>query len=92
MRGDESVRLAIPRNVTWKAVKSGVVVLNIEKGIYYTLNETASRVWKLLVEGKSADAIRKDLGEAYEVEDAALDKDLSEAVAFLKKESLVEEV
>ena len=89
MRGETVVKLSIPRNVTWKIVKSEVVVLNIEKGTYYTLNATASRIWKLLVEGKSPEAIQKDLSDAFKVADAVLQKDLSETMAFLKKESLL---
>jgi hypothetical protein len=92
LKGDTIAKLSIPRNVTWKIVKSEVVVLNIEKGIYYTLNETASHIWKLLVEGKSPEAIQKDLNDAYKVADAVLQKDFSETMAFLKQESLLEEV
>jgi hypothetical protein len=89
LKGDTAIKLSIPRNVTWKVVKSGVVVLNIEKGTYYTLNETASRIWKLVAEGKSTQAIQKELGDAYEVPEAVLRKDLAETMTYLKQESLL---
>ena len=36
----------ISKSHTWKPLKESVVILNLEEGSYYTLNDTASLIWK----------------------------------------------
>lgn len=85
------MKLIIPKNVTWKNLEKGVVVLNIEKGTYYALNETATRIWNFLVQGKDIHFVEADMIEAFDVDESALKKDIAETLAYLREEALLVE-
>ncbi len=44
------------------------VILNLENGIYYGLNQVATRIWELLKEQRNLDEIHKTLVSEYHVE------------------------
>lgn len=52
---------------TFAKIDDEIVMLNIEKGEYYSLNTTASRIWSLLCEPKSVDVLVQKLSSEYEV-------------------------
>jgi len=54
-----------PEDVTWKNLKSGIVLLNLSSGEYYTLNDTAADIWRHAVEGEGREAIVRFLSETY---------------------------
>jgi hypothetical protein len=60
--------------VTWKDLGESVVVLNLFTSEYYTLNETASVIWRALAKGNSFEEIRSRLLEAYDAEPQTLDE------------------
>ena len=68
------------------------VLLSLETQQYYSLNETGSRVWELLSDGKDVDTIATAITEEWEItHDEALDY----VESFLKElceEGLVESV
>jgi hypothetical protein len=46
-----------------------VVLLHLQTKAYFSLNETGSRIWKLLKEDSSIGRISQDLESSYEVTD-----------------------
>ena len=56
----------LPDNFTWKELKSGIVVLNLDSSDYYTLNDTASTIWRAVMDGCDDDAIAQRLTEEYD--------------------------
>lgn len=75
--------------ITWKDLKSGVVILHINSGDYFTLNETASQIWYGIVAGKDDQAIIRALMDMYDASEADMTRDLQETIAFLKSENVI---
>jgi len=65
-------------NITWKDLDSGVVVLNLDSGTYYLLNETASEAWRAFQEGKGLDEIVDHFLEEFECTKEQAQQDLDE--------------
>jgi hypothetical protein len=66
-----------------------LVLLDVETGVYFGLNEVGASIWKLLAEGATeAEIFTRLLGE-YEVEPAELRSDLSRFLALLAEKGLV---
>ncbi len=65
---------SVSDKVTWKDLGESVVVLNLFTSEYYTLNETASVIWRALVKGNSFEEIRALLLEAYDAEPQTIDE------------------
>jgi len=66
------------------------VVLNLEDGAYYGLNEVAARVWKLVQEPRTVVEIRDSLLEVYEVNIDSCTQDLLILIAQLQEWKLIE--
>ncbi len=65
----------------WKEIGQQVVVLQFETGAYWTLNDTASFIWKSIVEGCSADEAAERLSVEFDVSKESAQADIQE---FLK--------
>lgn len=82
--------MAIKNNVTWKELGDKVVAVNVESGEYYTMNATASSVWKLLAEGKPADEITAAICGEYEADPATVGADIDRQIAEWKENGLID--
>ncbi len=71
---------------TWKSLKQGIVILNLNDGSYFTLNETASHVWKKMLDGLTEIEIAKSLQQEF---DCSADESVEDVGAYL--EACVEE-
>ncbi len=76
-------------DVTSRAIGDEEVVLNLENGFYYSLNEVGRGVWQLMNDGKTLGEIVKTLKETYQIPEARLEKDIDEIVQDLEKEGLI---
>ena len=55
-------------NVVSTTLKSGeTVLLHLGTNIYFTLNETGSRIWNLMSEGSTLGEISQTLGSEFDV-------------------------
>lgn len=52
------------------------VLLNLETGIYFGLDEVGTRVWRLAADNGSLRAVRDRLVEEYDADPAAIERDL----------------
>jgi len=75
--------------VFWREVDGEMVILNIESGFYYSLDETASFIWSRLAGGQSPENIVDDMVKVYEVSVATAQKDLEIFLEYFRKESLI---
>lgn len=66
------------------------VVLNLEDGIYYSLNPVASRVWELVQESRTVRDIRDSLLSEYDIEESTCTKDLLDLLEQLHQWKLIE--
>ena len=67
-----------------------IVILSLKDGMYYELKEVASRVWDLIQQPRSIQAVLGTLLEEYEVEAGRCEADLIALVEDLSKRGLVE--
>jgi hypothetical protein len=66
------------------------VILQLESGTYYGLNEVGARVWQLICESTSVQQIRDALLAEYDVEAGRCEQDLLSLLQKLADESLIE--
>ena len=66
------------------------VILNLESGTYFGLDEIGARIWSLLQEPKSIVEIRDTLLDEYEVEADRCEEDLLALLEELKAAGLIE--
>ena len=65
-----------PSALVWAGQADATVLLDGERGRYYTLNQVAGRMWELLVAGEPLIEILNCLGEEFEVADETLQADV----------------
>ena len=80
----------IAQNVTWKDLNKGIVLLNLTSGNYYTLNESATMIFRALMEGKDESAISTQMLAEYDSTEEQVRKDLREQIDFLLQEELIQ--
>src|ERR1035441_4655584 len=79
----------VSENVTWKNLGNSLVLLNLIDSTYYVLNETASVVFRGMVDGRTDQQIAERLIEEYECSvDQAL-ADVKETRDFLTTEGVL---
>jgi hypothetical protein len=66
------------------------VLLDAERGTYYTLNEVAGRTWELLVAGEPVVEILRILGAEYNAPAETLEADLIGLLDQLVQAALIE--
>lgn len=57
----------VPEHVLSRKLEDEMVLLNMDSGEYFGLNDTGTRVWELLAEGCDRDEIAARLAEEFEV-------------------------
>jgi hypothetical protein len=85
--------VAIPEKVLFQQLGDAgdeVVLLNIESGGYYGLNEVGARIWCLIQEGRSIGEIIKALVKEYEVSEESLRADVRQFLDDLHSRELIE--
>jgi hypothetical protein len=66
------------------------VILNLDSGTYYGLNEVGARVWELVQQPRSFSELHQALLEEYDVHSDACKQDLVEVLLDLQRANLVE--
>jgi hypothetical protein len=79
-------------HVVWARHTDAMVLLDAERGLYYTLNDVAGRTWELLAAGEPVIEILRSLGDEYEAHPETLQTDLTELLNRLLHERLIERV
>jgi coenzyme PQQ synthesis protein D (PqqD) len=77
-------------HVVWTRHTDATVLLDAERGLYYTLNEVASRVWELLAAGEPVIEILRVMRDEYEVEGGVLEPDVTALLTKLQTARLIE--
>ncbi len=81
--------LRIPDDVVFEVLEGEAVVLNLETGIYFTLNEVGTRIWQLIEEHGDLVKVREAMISEYEVGEEALDRDIEALMRELVDKGLV---
>lgn len=82
-------KVQIPDQVTYREISGEMVLLNLESGKYYGLDEVGARMYALLAEHGNLEAAFQSLLAEYEVEPVQLEGDLIALVNDLAEQGLV---
>lgn len=81
--------VGVPPDVIYRGVDQETVVLNLETGVYFGLDDVGARIWQLIVERGSLRAVRAALVDEFDVSAEALDRDLIAFVTELHAKGLI---
>ncbi|MDX1999567.1 MAG: PqqD family protein [Thermoanaerobaculia bacterium] len=82
-------RYAVSESVLFRELQGEAVLLEIESGVYFGLNEIGSRIWNLLVAHGDLERVLTDLLDEYDVSEKRLRADLEAFLATLVERQLV---
>ncbi len=85
-------QLQIADDVLFQTVADEAVLLNIADNHYYGLDDVATRVWQLLAEHGTEDAVIQAMLAEYDVDEATLRQDFATLVAELEQRGLLNRV
>ncbi len=83
-------RVTIPAGVMFRDLDGEAVLLELESGRYYGLNETGTRMWLLLQEHGSLETALHALLDEYDVAEEQLRKELLGFVGTLTSQQLLQ--
>jgi hypothetical protein len=85
-------KYVVSHSVVCAEVEGEAVLLNVETGIYFGLDEVGTAIWKLL-EGEmtTEEGIMTRLLDEYEVDESELRRDVHAFLAKLRENQLVQE-
>jgi hypothetical protein len=70
-------------------LSDGAVLLNLRTKRYFSLNETGTRVWELLLEGRTEEEIVRTMTQEYDVTEDAARRETAEVIAALRDNELI---
>lgn len=86
--GDSAYR-PIPRKVVHETIDGEVIIIQLERGVYFSLGGTGTEVWELLGRGLSTGAIVAELAERYETERQTVASAIEPVLAQLIEEGVL---
>jgi hypothetical protein len=75
--------------VVWRNIDGEAVILNLDSGYYYSLNEVGTLIWQLLSEKKDTIRIIEAVRKEYSATESKIKKDLDSLIKDLTKEKLI---
>lgn len=85
-----SIRARLPQHVVYRSLVSETVVLNVQTGKYYGLNETAGRMLELLDRGLDAETIVAQLAKDFDAPAETVRHDFLALCVDLSEKGLIE--
>lgn len=85
-----SVKARIPQHVVYRTLASETVMLNLDTGRYYGLNQTAGRMLDMLERGTDFDAAVAQLAGEFEVPEETVREDFLALCHDLAGKGLIE--
>ena len=74
----------------FRIIDNEAVILNLNSGIYYSLNEVGAKAWELCDGSHSMKDIATVICKEFEVQEKEAEKDILELMSDLLKEGLVD--
>jgi Coenzyme PQQ synthesis protein D (PqqD) len=81
--------VTICKDVVFRELQGEAIILNLNTGIYFGLNEVGSRMWALMQEHGSLARVFDAIQAEYEVTPEVLETDLLNLVSNLQTKGLV---
>ena len=83
------MRVTIPEDVAVRDLDGEAVLLHLGSGAYFGLDSVATRVWNLLAEHQSTEAVISLLLQEFEVDEERLREDLDALLTQLLTQHLL---
>lgn len=84
-----SIRYTTKPDVVARAVADEMILLDLETGVYFTLNSVGAFIWRAIESGTASDAVVEAIVHQYEVEPEVASADYDEYVEALVAEGLL---
>jgi hypothetical protein len=84
------LRLRIPEGILCHDFQGEMVLLNLNTGVYFGLNQVGTRAWELIQTHQSLKKVVEILLDEYEVPPDQCTQDLLELVEHMKESRLLE--
>ena len=76
-------------HVISKIIDDEAIIIKLEKGVYYSLNELGSIIWKMIVEKNTSSSIVDYIHANYEVEISQVEQDVKNLLDKMYEEQLI---
>jgi len=86
-----SKTLIKPNHIIWWNIQGGVGILDLKESKKYTLEDISADIWRLLMQGKSAEAVLLSLAGEYEISEKELLNDAEEFIDSLYRKNILVE-
>ena len=73
-------KITIPKDVVFREIAGEAVILSLETGKYFGLDQVGTRMWQLLAEHNQVEPALDDLTEEYDTTKDQLQQDLLDLV------------
>lgn len=88
MKLAQKYRVNSPK-VVHETIDGEVVVVNLDKGDYYSFLATGADIWESLIQGKPTDRVLEDILDRYEGEPGQIQTSIQEFLDKLQHEELI---
>ena len=76
-------------HVISEIIEGEVIILNLERGSYFSLNESGMVIWQAIRDGLGRDDMLRLLAQRYACDHATLEEDLAQLLKTLEEEQLI---
>lgn len=85
-----SSRVVVADAAVFRELDGDAVLLNLDSGTYFGLNEVATRMWRLLEQYGRLDAVRDAIVREFDVDTSTAERDLLTLMTALREKGLVQ--
>jgi len=76
-------------NIIHETIDNEVVIVDLERGYYFSLRSTAAEIWTSILAGLSMDLIVNKLSKHYEIENSQIEGSVSNFIHELLEENII---
>jgi len=89
MKKNDWPAIRLSKKTVWRKVDDEAVIMNIENGNYYSLDEIGTEIWEQFVKGLSLGEIIQKIAGKYGVESGMVQRDIEKLIKTLLKEKII---
>ncbi len=86
---EQSIIVAAQQQVSGELPDGDVVILNLNNGVYYGLNQVGARIWELIKEPISVRDICRSLLNEYDIDENQCTQDILQLLSELEANQLI---
>ncbi len=79
----------IPSTVIYRKLGEEIVMLNLESGLYFGLNQTGSEIWEMYLDGREDEEIVEAMALRYEMSKEQIRLHIGMLLTELKENGLI---